>query len=231
MKIEDRMIAEIKKLRGTPISRVMVPRIDMVTIGADRDLRSLIDLFSRFRFSRYPVFWRNEGNIIGIIYIKDILPFWNEYETHPVVEFIRLPHFIYEAKSVLDSFLELQAGKISLAIVIDEFGGTVGMVTIEDLLEEVFGEIYDEYEIAKEPYLIPVGEGGFIVDGRFGIEDLIEKTGLKLPLGDVNTVGGFVSLLADRIPKQGEVFFYRDLEFRVISASKKRVERVLIKKR
>ncbi|HIE06055.1 MAG TPA: CBS domain-containing protein [bacterium (Candidatus Stahlbacteria)] len=230
MKIEDKMIREIKKLKETTLNRVMVPRVDMVTIPATSTVSNLIKTFTRHRFSRYPVHWRNEGNIIGIVYIKDILPFWQAHADLPVVEFIRLPCFFYEAKTVLDCFLELQSAKISMAIVIDEFGGTVGMVTIEDLLEEVFGEIYDEYEIAREPYVIPVGEKAFIVEGRIAIEDFSEKTGIEIPAGEVNTIAGFVTLVADCIPKTGDLVTYKDLEFQIIAASKKRVERILVKK-
>jgi len=231
MSIEAKMIEEIKKLRETPVNRIMVPRVDMVTISVEDNLHNLIDKFAHFRFSRFPVYSRSEGNIIGIIYIKDILPFWKEYATFPVAEFIRLPYFIYEEKSGLDSFLELQSNKISMAIVIDEFGGMVGMVTVEDLLEEVFGEIYDEYEMTKEPYLIPVGEGSFIAEGRLSLEDFVEKTGIEIPEVEVNTIGGFITFLADRIPKIGDKFHYQGLEFQVIQATKKRVERILVKKR
>ena len=184
-------------------------------------------------YSRLPVFKENIDRITGIVYIKDLLA--NEekdpsnMEKLKAKDIMRQPYFIPETKKVQDLIKELQREKIQMAIVVDEYGGISGLVTMEDLLEEIVGEISDEYKKEMEE-IIPLSDKSYMVKGSLEIEKANEKLKLGLPEGKVETVAGFVLDFMGKLPKKGEKFTYRDYEFIIQEADRKKIKWVKIRK-
>jgi CBS domain containing-hemolysin-like protein len=168
------MIQEILDLKKREVNKVMVPINEIVAFSHDSTLGDVIRAFSKYYYTRYPVYFDNLDRIIGVLYIKDIISFWREYESSPVVEFVRLPHFVYEDRSALDVFLELQKLRLSLGVVIDEFGSISGVVTTEDLIEEIVGDIEDEFDRRKKPFIEKLSEHEYIVNTRMEIDDFAD---------------------------------------------------------
>lgn len=227
---ESRMIEEILAIKKREVNKVMVPTNEIVGLSYKQTLRDAITCFQQYYYSRYPVYFNNIDQIVGVLYIKDILAFWQEYQDYPVVEFVRFPHFVYEDRSALDVFLELQRLRLSLGIVIDEFGGVSGIITTEDLIEEIVGDIEDEFDKRKKPFIEKISEGQYVVNARMELDDFAEYFKVSVNEDDVSTVGGLIVKTADRIPKVGEEITYKKLTFKILEATKRRITRVKVTK-
>ena len=188
------------------VREVMVPRPDMVTVNADESSEHALDLVLEEGKSRIPVFGDDTDDILGVLYARDLLQLWDE-EAGPRLarDLMRDAYFVPETKRVPDLLREMQANQVHMAIAVDEFGGTAGLVTIEDLLEELVGEIADEYD-EEEPMVVQEGDGSYLIDARLDIDDLGELIGSTIPDEDWDTVGGLVLGLAGRVPAEGEKF-------------------------
>ncbi len=229
-KTEKRMIEEILAIKSREVNKVMVPTNEIVAFPHNKNLGDVISCFEKYHFSRYPVYFNNMDQIVGILFIKDIISFWHEYKYYPVVEFVRLPHFVYEDCYALDVFLELQKLRISLGVVIDEFGGVSGIVLLEDLIEEIVGDIEDEFDKRKTIFIDKTSDDEYIVNTRMDLDDFSDYFKMTIDEGDILTVGGLILKIADRIPKVGEEITYKNLKFKILAGTRRKISKVRVKK-
>ena len=204
---ERELISSVLEFSETLVREVMVPRTDMVVIERSASTDDALDLFIEQGYSRIPVVAGNgTEDVIGIVYAKDLLRLMDEgAPARPVPQLMREAYFVPESKLVPDLLGDMQSSKVHIAVVVDEFGGVAGLVTIEDVLEELVGEIADEYD-SEAPYVVELPEGGFLVDARLPVDDLNDLLGVELPQHEWDTVGGLVLELAGRVPREGEQF-------------------------
>ena len=189
---EIRMISSVLEFSDAIVREVMVPRTDMVTLGAASTTTEALDLILDCGYSRVPVTGKGTDDIVGMVYAKDLLGrVAASRDPEPVTELSRDPYFVPESKPVRDLLREMQSRQIHIAIAVDEFGGTAGLVTIEDLIEELVGEIVDEYD-TEAPMVQPLDDGGFLVAARLSVDDLNRVLGADLPDDEWDTVGGLV---------------------------------------
>lgn len=208
---------------------IMIPRTDMVTISRESTLHEIIQLFIQYGHSRLPVFQKDIDDIIGILHIKDLLAYW-ESPSDIILpeENMRRPYFVPEGKKATDLLAELRARKIHMAIVLDEYGGTAGLVTLEDIIEEIVGEIHDEYD-QDDQKIIRLNRDTILVDARLNLEDLADFLGIKFPEGSYDSVGGFIIDLTGKVPQENEQITYLDLKIVVRSVDDRRINQVEIK--
>ena len=222
------LISSVLEFTDGIVREVMVPRTDMVTVAASDDTDRALDVVLECGRSRIPVTGDDLDDIVGVLYARDLLTLFDTGgEARPVSKIMRTAAFVPETKKVSELFRELQTQKVHLAIVIDEFGGTAGLVTMEDLLEEIVGEIVDEYDEA-EPLVRQVAEGEYVVDGRLPVDELAELVGTELPDEDWDTVGGLLLGLAGRVPKEGEVFHLDAITFTAERVQGRRISRIRV---
>lgn len=226
--VERRMVEEILAMKKTEVNRIIVPRNEMIVFAHDQELGDVLGMYEKYHYSRYPVFYQGFGNIIGVLHIKDIISLWHDHCTDTVIEFVRLPHFVYEDRSALEVFLELQRLRISLAVTIDEFGGVSGIITVEDLIEEIVGDIEDEFDQRRKPYIEQVSANEYVVNTRIELDDFAEYFKLTIEEPDVSTVGGLILKNADRIPRVGETIQYRNLVFTVLDGTRRRITKARV---
>ncbi|MGI8768505.1 MAG: hemolysin family protein [Propionibacteriaceae bacterium] len=213
---ESRMIHSVFELGDTVVREVMVPRTDMVVVEAHKTLRQAVWLCLRSGFSRIPVIGDGLDDIVGVLYLKDVIKRVFEHpeaETGQLVSSVmRDPQWCPDSKPVDELLQEMQLKRSHLVIVVDEFGGTAGMATIEDILEEIVGEIRDEYDEGEEAAVTDLGDGSFRVVARLPIDELGELFGLRLDDEDVDTVGGLMAKELNRVPIAGSVVNVSGLE-------------------
>lgn len=225
---EKEMIASIFELSETVAREVMVPRIDIVAVEQNASLREALDAIIQAGHSRIPVYRDNVDNIQGVLYAKDLLPpFRDGRHDVPVTELMRAAYFVPESKKVDDLLKELQQRKVHMAIVVDEYGGTAGVVTIEDLLEEIVGEIQDEYD-SELPMVVKVNDDEFLVDARISIYEVSKLLGVELPAEESDTLGGFIFSQLGRVPTVGSQVHYDHLTLDVISVTGRRIQQVRV---
>ena len=227
---EREMIESIFEFGDTKVQEVMIPRTEMVCIGINTKLEDILSLVAKVGYSRIPVYEGKVDNIMGLLYAKDLLRLWGRHQEEGLVlkDFVRQPYFVPETKKVNQLLREFQRNKIHMAIVVDEYGGVAGLITLEDLIEEIVGEIEDEYDTGggKIEHL----EGGdLLVDARIDIGELNEELGISLPEEEgVETLAGFITNLLGRVPPSGEVIEREGLKIRVVEATKRRIGKVKI---
>ena len=225
---EIRMISSVLEFSDAIVREVMVPRTDMVTLGAACSTTEALDLILDRGYSRVPVTGKATDDIVGMVYAKDLLRrVAASRDPESVAGITREPYFVPESKPVRDLLREMQSRQIHMAIAVDEFGGTAGLVTIEDLIEELVGEIVDEYD-TEAPMVQPLDDGGFLVAARLSVDDLNQVLGTDLPDDGWDTVGGLVLGLAGRVPKVGERFEMGEAVLVADRVQGRRVERVLV---
>lgn len=231
---EEQMIGAVLGLGEHKVHEVMVPRIAIVGLPADATLDQLVDTIVEGGHSRIPIYEDSIDNIVGILYAKDLLPYLKGTDQLPPVRrLVRAPLFVPESMSVDDLLHQLQRRRVHIAVVLDEYGGTAGLVTIEDLLEEIVGEIVDEFDTDEEPMIVPDGDGRARVDGRTSVDDLLEHFDLpESTLEDqdeYDTVGGLIYHRIGGIPREGDVVTVGDvLTLTVESTDGRRVDKVLV---
>lgn len=225
---EGKMIESIFEFKDTLAREIMVPRTEVAAVPVGSTAPEVIKRIIESGHSRMPVYGRNLDDILGIIHAKDLLRHWGAQDGEVDLRALARPaYFVPETKKISELLKELRAKKAHLAIVIDEYGGTAGLVTIEDIVEEIVGEIEDEYD--REQKLFRVLDPQTVVaDARLDIERLEEHFGVEFPEGDFESVGGFVVNLAGRVPVTNETFRYDGLEFVVEAADERKVDRLRI---
>lgn len=228
---EKEMIHSIFEFGDTVAREVMVPRPDMVCVKSDSSLKKALSLIMQAGHSRLPVYQDNLDNIVGIIYAKDVLKYISEGQIDIELKKVMRPaHWVPETKKLAELLRDLQKRKVHIAIVVDEYGGTAGLVTIEDLLEEIVGEIFDEYDL-EEIMVEHIDENNVRVDARVGIDEIDELFGISLPEFECDTIGGFVFSLFGRVPSEGEKIDFGQLTFTIEKVGGKRIKKILISKR
>jgi CBS domain containing-hemolysin-like protein len=227
---ENAMIRSIFALGDTVVREVMVPRTDMACIPIDAPVRDVLDTIIECGHSRIPVYEGTMDNIVGLLYAKDLLKLWGRDEAGINLRSImRPPMYIPESKNLEEMLQEFRRKRIHLAIVVDEYGGTSGLLTIEDLLEEIVGDIQDEYD-TEEELLIEEADGSVLIDARLPIEELEEHFGIKIERDKFDTVGGLAFHLTGRIPESGEVVISENLMITILEADERRVIKMRIER-
>ncbi|MEE8330250.1 MAG: hemolysin family protein [Acidimicrobiia bacterium] len=220
---ERELISSVMEFTDAIVREVMAPRPDMVTVAAKANTSEALDLVVAEGRSRIPVVGDGPDEVVGLFYARDLLRLMVEGGDHvPVSDMMRPAYFVPETKQVSELLREMQGNQVHMAIVVDEFGSTAGLVTIEDLIEELVGEIADEYDV-EEPMVIAMGTDAYRVDGRLAVDELGELFNVELPDEDWDTVGGLVLGLAGRVPEEGESF---DLDGLVIKTERVQGRRV-----
>ncbi len=228
---EKELIHSIFEFGDTIAREVMVPRPDVVAIESDKTLRDVQALVLRHGYSRIPVFQDDLDNVIGMVFAKDVLKaLYQGKSDMPLSDIVREAHFVPESKKVADLLREMQHGKFHIALVTDEYGSVSGLVTLEDLLEELVGEITDEYD-REEPPIVDLGDGAYRVDGRLAIDEVNELLNAELPDEEWDTVGGLVLGLMGSIPDQGDEVPFQDLIFKAEKVNGRRIAKVLISRK
>jgi putative hemolysin len=226
---EREMIRGIIEMEDTTVREIMAPRIDIAALDETETLDDAVKLIVDKGLSRIPIYNETIDNITGIIYAKDLLRCLAESRRPSLKEIARPPYFIPESKRVDELLAELRQSKVHIAIVVDEYGGTAGLVTIEDVLEEIVGEIQDEYD-REEATMQRVNDREAIVDARVSLDDLNELLGLEIESEDFDTVGGFVYHQLGRMPAPGDEIQTDGFVLRVLSVAGRRVKKVRVAK-
>ena len=226
------MIEGIFHLRDADGSEIMTPRTEMVAIAVDWSLEQARELAVADGHSRYPVYEGNVDNVVGVLYVKDLLKHLSKegWDEVTIRELMRKPYYVPETKRIADLLRELLRARVHIVIVLDEYGGTAGLVTIEDIIEEIVGEIEDEYDLDNGVTLKKIDPDTVEADARLHIDDLNDALEIHLPEEeDFDTLGGFVFASMGRVPKVGENFIHDDIEFTVLDANPRRIKRVKVK--
>jgi len=228
---ERALIANVLRLRGTTADDVMIPRADIIAIPVDLTLEQVIDQIRVEGHSRLPVYREQLDEIVGMVHIKDVFGYVGRPEQFRLESILRRPLMVAPQVPVLDLLLQMRQSRMHLALVVDEYGGIDGLLTIEDLVEEIVGDIADEHDEVAVPLLTERPDGSLDLDGRLSIEAFESKVGPVLTederAADIDTVGGLVFTLAGRVPTRGEVISHSSgLEFRILEADARRIRRI-----
>ena len=228
------MLMNILKIHQLRVDDVMVPRADIVAIEGGAPLDKVVKVMREAFHSRLPVYQDTLDNVLGFVHIKDLLAYWRGPDDFNLIDVVHDVLFVPPTMSVLDLLLRMRVGRIHMALVVDEFGGTDGLVTIEDLVEEIVGEIEDEHDQVEAPMIVDRPDGTLVADGRTDIDEFESLVGVDLLPEerdeDVDTLGGFVFSLVGRVPQRGELIAHPSgLEFEVLDADPRRVRRLRIR--
>ncbi|MGB4661484.1 MAG: hemolysin family protein [Mobilitalea sp.] len=225
---ERRMITNVVDFGDSLAKDVMVPRIDMAFANVDFTYDELVQAFSEEQYTRMPVYSESRDNVIGIVNLKDVFFYNGDTTNFNIIDIIREPFYTYEFKKTSELLIEMRRNSISLAIVLDEYGATAGLITIEDLLEEIVGEIRDEYDGDEEDNIKALSDHEFVVDGNTKLNDINEALGLDLESDDYDSIAGHIIYLLDHLPEVGECVTDNNVLFTVDSVDKNRVDKVHI---
>ena len=232
---ERALIANVLRLRGTVADDVMIPRADIVAIPVDVTLDQALEHIRREAHSRLPVYREELDDIIGMVHIKDVFAYVGRADAFDLEALLRRPLMVAPQVPVLDLLLQMRQARMHLALVVDEYGGIDGLLTIEDLVEEIVGDIADEHDEVLAPLVTERPDGALDIDARMSIEQFEERLGPVLTederAADVDTVGGLVFTLAGRVPSRGEVVSHpSNLEFRILDSDARRIRRVRVRR-
>ena len=225
---EGEMIQGIFSFRDPIAREIMVPRPDTVYAEADTKLFEMIKTIIESGHSRIPIFQDNIDNIIGTLHAKDLLNYW-QTDDILIRDIVRPPHFIPETKKISEVLKDFRDNKSHMAIVIDEYGGTAGILTLEDIIEEIIGEVMDEYD-AEQKLIIEHEDGSISVNARLDVEKLEDFLKVDLPEGDFESVGGFIISLIGKVPEVNEQVIYEGLDIVIEAATSRKIDRVRIRK-
>lgn len=224
---EEELLNSIFELEDTRINEIMVPRVDMKICRYDAELPEIIELIRKTRKSRIPVYHNKFDNILGIVYAKDVLKFYAN-SSIKAVEILRKPYFVPETKSVLSALRDFQKRHVSIAVVIDEYGGVAGLLTMEDIMEEIVGEVQDELD-KEEMMMTKLSENTYLVNARMDLDDFNEKMGTEFDYEEINSVAGLILTELQHIPRMNEKLVIDDMEFRIVDILKNRIHKVLVR--
>lgn len=226
---EKDMIYSVLQLDQTRVSEVMVPRIDIVAVELNQSLDEAADVFVRSGYSRIPVYDENIDNIKGLLYAKDLLARWKDdgdAEEERIEDLMRPAYYVPETKRADELLKEIQSQKVHIAIVVDEYGGTAGLVTIENIIEEIIGDIQDEYDVNEEAEYEQSGPDEYTVDASIDLDDFNDLLDVDLPTEDSDTLGGYIYTYFGRVPVIGETIENDDLLMQVMSVDGRRIRKV-----
>ncbi|MEI6204164.1 MAG: hemolysin family protein [Enhydrobacter sp.] len=227
------LLANILKLRDKTVRDVMVPRVDIVGIAADTPIDAVVRLIQTEAHSRYPIYRESLDDVIGMVHIKDVLVYWGTAKKFNLRDILRRVVFVAPTMPVLDMLLDMRRQRTHMALVVDEFGGTDGLLTIEDLVEEIVGEIEDEHDVAQPPVMARRNDGTLDMNGRTPIELLEQEIGPVVSEDErreVDTVGGLIFSLLGRIPERGEVVLHPSgVEFEILQVDPRRIRRLRVR--
>ena len=229
---ERSMIHNVVDFGDSKAKDVMIPRADMELVSVDADLDEVVKVFEEERYSRLPVYDDNKDSVIGIVYLKDLFFYQNQsgkqQESFSLRNIMREPFFVYEYQKTSSIMAEMRNRFVSLAIVLDEYATAVGLITIEDLLEEIVGEIRDEFDMYELEAITKVSDNQFEVDASVKLSDLEDNIGVLLESEDYDSLGGYVIELLDHLPTEGETVKKDGITLKVLSMDKNRIDRVAI---
>ena len=226
---ERAMIHNVFDFGDAEAKEVMIPRIDMTFVHIDADYNEVLKIYKQDMFTRLPVYEESTDNVVGIINMKDLLLIENT-DNFSIRDIMREPYFTYEHKNTSDLFLEMKKSSISLAIVLDEYGVTAGLITLEDLIEEIVGEIRDEYEADEIDDITRLSDREYLVLGSANLEDVSDELNLNLESDDYDTIGGYCLEKLDHLPERNEIIITDDdVLLRIEAVDKNRIEKVYIK--
>jgi len=227
---ERKMIESVIGLRSMTVGNIMTPRTEIVAIEVRMTLDQIKQVIMEQGHSRMPVYDENLDNIVGMLYVKDLLKFIGEKpDNFDIHQIMRQCYFVPETKNLREIFREFRTKKLHVAVVLDEYGGTLGMVTFEDAIEQIVGQIADEYELAEPPLIRRLDSKTLETDGRMRIDELNEEYKLDVPEGeDYETVSGFLFASLGRIPITGESFQFKNLRFTILDATERKINRVRV---
>ena len=231
---ERAILTNIVKLHEQTAADVMVPRVDIVALEVDTPFDQVVRSFVEHGHSRVPVYRETLDDVLGMVHVKDVLPYAADSKPAALAKIVRKVLFVAPSMPVLDLLLQMRLTRIHLALVVDEFGGVDGLLSIEDVIEEIVGEIEDEHDPADPPQMIERPDGSVIVEARMPIDRLEDATGQKLlpeeSEEEINTLGGLVTTLAGRVPARGEVIKHpAGFEIEVLDADPRRVKRLRLR--
>lgn len=223
---EKEMIYNVFDLGDAKAKDVMVPRVHVTFADVESTYEELIEIFREDKFTRLPVFEETTDNVIGTINMKDLLLYDNTKEFH-ICDILREAYFTYEYKNISELLVEMREASFNIAIVLDEYGETAGLITLEDILEEIVGEIHDEYDDNEEDFIKEVGEREYIIEGSMNLDDLNDRLDLTLESEDYDSLGGFIIEHLDRLPEEGDSVTTEDgIRLVVEKLDKNRIESV-----
>lgn len=227
---EKRMISDILSLNDMSVSEIMTPRVDIMAVEDTETVRHTLERVRGTGYSRLPVYHDDLDSIVGIVHYKDLIPAVLEGNIdEPVIDYAFVPMFVPESKDVFPLLSEMQTNRQQMAIVVDEYGGTDGLITVEDIVEEIVGEIIDETD-AEDSLVVGTGEGSWIVDGRLPVEDAIEM-GLPVVESDqYETIAGWLMSVLDAVPHIGDEFAFDGFRFKVQSMRRRRIQKLRVEK-
>ena len=222
---EKKMINNVFDFGDSVAKDIMVPRIDMSFVDVNAAYPELMDQFREEKYTRFPVFEETTDNVIGVINIKDIF-LGGDVEDFSVRKFLRQPLYTYEFKKVSELMLEMRKTDVNIVIVLDEYGATAGLITLEDMLEEIVGEIRDEYDGDEEEQVRELGECEYVVEGSMKLDDLNDRLGLSLESEDYDSIGGLVIGYLDHLPEEGEDVTIGNVRLVVEHVEKNRIDKI-----
>ena len=226
---EKEMIHNLFDFGDSEAKEIMIPRIDMTFVSKDATYQEVIEIFKEDKFTRLPVYEETTDNVVGILNMKDLL-LCEDPNTFSIDEIMREPYFTFEHKNTADLFMEMRKSSISLAVVLDEYGVTAGMITLEDLLEEIVGEIRDEYDTDEEDAISQISDREYLVLGSTNLDDVNDELGTSFQSDDYDTIGGYCLELLDHLPECNEITFAEDgTLLKIMSMDKNRIHKVFIK--
>lgn len=226
---EHEMINNVFDFTDAEAKEIMIPRIDMTFVPVDASYQELLEIFRETRYTRLPVYEESNDNVIGILNMKDIL-LCEDQNLFSIREIMRTPFFTYEHKNTAELFSQMQESSINIAIVLNEYGTTAGLITMEDLLEEIVGEIHDEYDYNEEDDLYAINDVEYLVQGSMNLEDLCDSLEIHLESEDYDSIGGYMIGLLDHVPEEGESVTAPDgTVLRVDTMDKNRIEKIYIR--
>ena len=220
-----RMINNVFNFGDSVAKDVMVPRIDMAFVDVNASYEEVIEIFRQEKYTRFPVYEETTDNVIGILNVKDIL-LAGEREQFSVRDYLRAPYYTYEFKKVSELMVEMKKANVNIIIVLDEYGATAGLITLEDMLEEIVGDIRDEYDEDEENELVEIAANEYVVEGSMKLDDLNDRLELKLESEDYDSVGGLVIGLLDHLPEEGEDVVFDNVRLVVDRVEKNRINRI-----
>jgi magnesium and cobalt transporter len=222
------LLQSIVDFTETLVREVMTPRPDIVAVRQDASLSELRAIFREEQYSRMPVYRDNLDNIVGIVFVKDLVALPPGAEP-PMTTLMRSAYFVPESKRVSELLKEMQRRQAQMAIVVDEYGGTAGLATIEDLLEEIVGEIRDEYDVESET-VVEESPGTFVFSGKVNVDEMRERVGVEIEREGFETVGGFLLSHLGRMPYVGETFDVDGLSVEVLEVERRRIAKVRVRR-
>ena len=222
---EKKMIYNVFDFGDSVAKDIMVPRIDMTFFDVNATFSEVIEVFREVKYTRYPVYEETTDNVIGIINIKDLLLTENQ-KKFCIRDYLREPLYTYEFKKTAELMVELRKTQNNIAIVLDEYGATAGLITLEDMLEEIVGEIRDEYDEDEEDLIRRIGPREYVVEAAMKLDDLNDQLGLDLESEDYDSIGGFIIGLLDHLPEEGEEVTHKNLRLVVDQVERNRIDKI-----